>query len=289
LQVVAVKVPGELVGVVGSDGSDHLEGNIVKFRTRAAALLVALPLALGLAACGSEPKEQSTGHLPSTPVQTTAAQQEAAQPAAAKLTKASFVPAMNAALASQRTWRITGRMTANGRTIMTLSGYQQAKPLALSMAMSGAAFRGGTAKIIVVNGSAYVSIPGSTPTGKFVKLDADDAQVGSLTNSGDPTKMYKAFGRALRNLKFVRSETIGGQKLDRYELTLDTAVALRAMGQPVPAGVPKTLKYTVWMDSAKLVRRLTFNLSGVSMVMTMTDYNKPVTIKAPAASKIVTR
>lgn len=261
----------------------------MRLRTRAAAVLVALPLALGLAACGSEPKDQATGHLPSAAAQTTAAPPKAAQPAAAKLTKANFVPAMNTALATQRTWRVTGQMTMNSKPVMTFTGFQQAEPLAVSMTMTGAAFQGKTAKVIIAGGFAYVSMPGATPSGKFIKLDQDDAQVGSLTDSGDPTNIFKSFGPALRGVKFVRSETIGGQKLDRYEVTVDTAAALRAQGKQVPAGVPKTLKYNVWMDSAKLVRRMTFNLAGVSMVMTMADYNKPVTIKAPAASKIVTR
>ncbi|TDO54574.1 hypothetical protein EV643_101363 [Kribbella sp. VKM Ac-2527] len=261
----------------------------MRLRTRAAAVLVALPLALGLVACGSEPAEQSSGHLPSTPVQTKAAPQKAAAPAAAKLTKATFVPAMNAALGKQRTWRTVAKMTVNGRLLMTITGFQQAEPLALSMEMTGEAFQGSKAKIIVVDGFAYLSMPGSTPAGKFVKVDASAAEVGALAGNGDPTKTFKAFGKSLRGLKFVRSETIGGQKLDRYELTVDTAAVLRAQGKPVPDGVPKTLKFNVWMDSAKLVRRMTFNLAGVNMVMTMADYNKPVIIKAPPASKIVTR
>jgi hypothetical protein len=43
------------------------------------------------------------------------------------------------------------------------------------------------------------------------------------------------------------------------------------------------------MDSARLIRRISFNMSGVALLMNMTDYNKPVTIKAPPASKIVSR
>lgn len=261
----------------------------MRFRNRAAAVLVALPLALGLAACGTGSKDQATGHLPTASAESSAATPKAAQPAVAKLTKATFVPAMNAALTRQRTWRMTARMTAGGETVMTITGFQQAKPTALSMEMTGAAFNGGKAKVIVVKGFAYLSVPGATPAGKYVKVSADDATVGSLADSGDPTKTFKAFERSLRNARFVRSETIDGRKLDRYEITVDTASALRAQGKPVPAGVPKTLKYTVWMDSARLIRRMSFNLSGVTMLMNMTDYNKPVTIKAPPASKIVSR
>jgi hypothetical protein len=250
-------------------------------------VLVAVPLALGLAACGNGSKDQANGHLPSASAESSAP--KAAQPAVAKLTKATFIPAMKTALTRQRTWRTTARVTAGGKTMMTMTGFQQAKPTALSLEMTGAAFNGGKGKVIVVKGSAYLSIPGATPAGKFVKVSADDATVGSLADSGDPTKTFKAFERSLRNARFVRSETIDGRKLDRYELTVDTASALRAQGKPVPAGVPKTLKYTVWMDSARLIRRISFNMSGVALLMNMTDYNKPVTIKAPPASKIVSR
>ena len=48
-----------------------------------------------------------------------------------------------------------------------------------------------------------------------------------------------------------------------------------------------TLTYSMWMDKSHLVRRMSFDLGGVSMVMTMSDYNKPVSITAPPASKIV--
>jgi len=245
---------------------------------------------LGVAACGGE--EKANGTLP-TPVPvtkaTTVAPQKVVPPPVARLTKANFVPAMNTALASQKTWRTTAKMTAGGETLMTISGFQQAKPVAMSMEMSGIAFDGGKAKVIVVNGTAYLSIPGATPAGKYLKVDASDPDVGSLADSGDPTKTFKAFEKSLRNAKFVRSETIDGRKLDRYDLTVDTAATLGAQGKTMPKGAPKTLTYSVWMDSAKLIRRMSFDLQGVKMVMNMTDYNKPVTIKAPPASKVITR
>jgi len=265
----------------------------VRIHVRAVAAVAIVPLLLGVAACGGE--EKATGTLPSSAPTTavektiTAAPPKVAQPPVARLTKATFVPAMNTALASQKTWRTTAKMTAGGETVMTITGFQQSEPMAMSMEMSGVAFNGGKAKVIVVNDTAYVSIPGATPAGKYLKLDANDPEVGSLADSGDPTKTFKAFEKSLRNAKFVKTETIDGRKLDRYDLTVDTASALRAQGKTVPKGTPKTLTYSVWMDSAKLIRRLSFDLAGVAMVMNMTDYNKPVTIKAPPASKTITR
>jgi hypothetical protein len=251
-----------------------------------------LPLALGLAACGSDEPEAS-GYKPSAPTSTatsapatTAAPQKVAP--VAHLNRVTFVPAMNTALTKQKSWRISGKMTANGSTVLTMDGVQSAKPAAMSMSMTGAAFQGKTAKMLLVDKVAYMSIPGVTPAGKFVKIDdAQSGDLGELLDGGDPTKIFKSFDSSMAGVKFVGSQTVGGQKLDRYDVTVNAAKALAAQGKKVPAGMPKTVTYSLWMDKSHLVRKLTFELAGMSMVMTMSDYNKPVTITAPPASKIV--
>jgi hypothetical protein len=263
-------------------------------KLRAAIAAVAtVPLALGLAACGNDAKPEATGYKPSAPASTPVATNTAApvKPApVAHLNRVTFVPAMNAAITKQKSWRVIGKMTANGTTVLTMDGYQTAKPLAMSMTMTGAAFQGKTAKMVMVKGTGYLSMPGVTPAGKYLKIDAGaSGELGETLESGDPTKIFKSFGSSLGSVKFVRTETIGGEKLDRYAVTVNTAKALAAQGKKVPAGVPKTLTYTMWMDKSHLVRRLSFDLGGVSMVMTMSDYNKPVSITAPPASKVVSR
>jgi energy-converting hydrogenase Eha subunit A len=257
----------------------------------AMATAATLPLVLGLAACGAE-KPAATGYKPSVPtstpvVTTTTAVPQKVAPVA-HLNRVTFVPAMKAAITKQKSWRITGKMTAEGSTLLTIDGVQTAQPAAMSMEMTGAAFQGKTAKMVVVKKVAYVSIPGMTPAGKYVKIDDGQAgDLGELLDGGDPTKIFKSFDSSMANVKFVRSEKVGGQMLDRYDVTVNTAKALAAQGKKVPAGVPKTLTYSLWMDKSNLVRKLTFDLAGLSMVMTMSDYNKPVTITAPPASKIV--
>jgi hypothetical protein len=268
---------------------------IMKFRA-AIATAAAVPLALGLAACGNNEPE-ATGYKPSTPASTSASTPTAAKPAvtttakpapAAHLNRVTFVPAMTAAVGKQRAWHTVGTVTAQGSTLMTMDGYQTTNPVAMSMEMSGAAFEGKTAKIVVIKKTAYLSIPGLTPAGKYKKMRSGlNDQLAELIDGGDPTKIYKSFDKSMVDLKFVRSETIGGQQLDRYAVTVNTAKALALQGKKVPAQLPKTLVYSMWLDKSHLVRRMTFDLSGVSMVMTMSDYNKPVTITAPPASKIV--
>ncbi|ONI68049.1 hypothetical protein BWI15_33925 [Kribbella sp. ALI-6-A] len=269
----------------------------MRFRSRAAAAVAALPLILGATACGAGSNDSAvtatTDSMPTpvvTPSVTPSAAPQKVVPAPVRLNRVTFLPAMNTALAKQKSYRITGRMTAGGEVLMTTTGVQQTTPPAMSMSMTGVAFGGKTAKIVLVGKTLYMSLPGATPTGKYVKIDSSDpsmAQFGELAGSGDPTKTFKSFKGALRGVKFVKSETIGGVKLDRYAVTVDAAAALKAQGKKVPAGVPTTVTYSMWMDDDKMARRFSFDLMGMSMVMTMDPTTAPVAIKAPAAKNVV--
>jgi hypothetical protein len=260
----------------------------MKFRA-AVATAAAVLLALGLAACGSN-EPAATGYKPSTPASTPTAAKPAAtattapaKPApATRLNRVTFVPAMTSAIAKQKSWHTTGTMTVNGTPAMTMDGYQTTDPVAMSMEMSGAALEGKTGKVIVVKGVAYVSMPGMTPAGKFVKFKSGlNSQLSELVEGGDPTKIYKSFGSSMVSVKFVGVQTVQGQKLDRYDVTVNTAKALAAQGKKVPEGVPSTLTYSMFMDKAHLIRRMSFDMGPVAMVLDMTSYNKPVDITAP--------
>jgi hypothetical protein len=257
----------------------------MEFRAAVATAAV-VPLALGLAACGDTEKPAAAP----VSVPTTAEPQKAvsAPPAVVRLNRVSFVPAMNTALAKQKSWHVVGKMTGGGSTLMTMDGYQSANPTAMSMSMAGAAFNGKTAKIVVVKNTAYLSLPGVTPAGKFAKISQKDAGgIAELLDSGDPTKIYKSFGKSMVSAQFAYEETIGGERLEKYDVTVNAAQALQLQGKKVPKGVPATIDYSMWMDKSHLIRKVAFDLSGVSMVMTMSEYNKPVAITAPPANKII--
>ena len=181
-------------------------------------------------------------------------------------------------------------MTANGTTVLTMDGFQTAKPVAMSMDDDRRGLPGQDGEDGRDQGHRLRVDPRRHAGRQVLKISTgQNDQLGELLEGGDPTKIFKSFDSSLASVKFVRTETIGGQKLDRYAVTVNTAKALAAQGKKVPAGVPKTLTYSMWMDKSHLVRRLSFDLAGVSMVMTMSDYNKPVSITAPPASKIVSR
>jgi hypothetical protein len=105
----------------------------------------------------------------------------------------------------------------------------------------------------------------------------------------DPRKTFNAFDGGLRKVTYVGSETVKGLALQHYKVSVDTKAALAAEGQPMTSGLPKTLAYDIWLDNARLMRKITFKMAGISTAMTANDYGKPVTIKAPPASDIVSR
>jgi hypothetical protein len=280
---------------------------IVKFRTRAAAVAVALPMILGLAACGDTDKAGGGATQPaptqtSTSAPVTSSTPEVSTPEVSTpppaaepvhLTNASFLPALKAGTGKAKSWKAKTVMTVAGQPI-TMTSSQTTNPLAMKMEMLDPA-DDKPVTMILVKSVIYVSIPGQTPAGKFAKVDLKNskdpqvAQFRKMLESADPMSSYKGWDKSLRGVRFVKSETIGGQKLDRYDITVDTAAALQVTGQPIPKGVPKTLVYSVWMGADKLIYRMTFSMSGVDMVMTMSDYNQPISITAPPANKIIAK
>ncbi len=259
----------------------------MKFRAAVATVTV-VPLALGLAACGGNDKPAAAPvPLPSFTVEPQKAV-STPPPAVTRLNRVTFVPAMNTAMTKQKSWRTFATMKGGGQTIMTIRGVQTFKPAAMSMEMTGAAFKGKAAKVIVSKGIGYASIPGATPAGKFVKFRSGEVdQLDQLLESGDPTKAFKSFDKSLVSIKYVGEDTIVGEKMEQYEVNLDAAKAYAAKGKKMPKGMPAVIPYTMWMDKSHMVRRMEFEVSGVSMVMTLSDFNKPVSITAPPASKIV--
>jgi hypothetical protein len=266
---------------------------------RAVALTAAL-VALS-AGCGGDNKDAQPQSTPSTTTSTTSttpapsATTEAPAAGAGALTTASFLPATKSAVSGKDTVRVSMNMVVSGQT-MTMNGVarmSETKP-AMSAEMNGAMF-GGKAKLILVDGTFYASFPGQTPPGKFLKIDADDSRsplAGALkqtVNGMDPSKTFDAFEAGLRKVTFIGKETVDGEQLDHYKVAVDTKKALAAQGERMPQGMPPTLTYDVWLDSAKLMRQIKFVLGPARATAKVSDYGKPVTIKAPPASTIVTR
>ena len=216
--------------------------------------------------------------------------------ASTRLTTASFLPATKKAVSGTDTVRTSLRMTAGGRTITADGQARFGSDPAMSVTMNMPGVSGQT-KVVYVDDSLYLAIPGLVPAGKYRKFAADDSSQIAKSfrqslNNMDVRKTFVAFEKGLRKVEFVGRETVDGIAAERYEVTVDTKEALAAQGQKaaeVARNLPKTISYDIWLDSAKRMRQVTFDLAGAHAVTKMKDYGKPVTISAPPASAVVNR
>lgn len=257
----------------------------------AASAIVSLTALLGGCGNNETPPDPAAADNPAAPTSS------AAPPKVVHLTAASFVPAAKKAMTSHPVIRMTIRMTNPGDPTTTMTGVVKTgrKP-AMSMVIKDPSM-GGQSKLIVVNDRLYMSMPGLTPAGKYVKVNAKDSSdplasaLGEMTGEIDPNKTFAGFEAGLKKATYVKRETIEGEQLTRYKLTLNTKDVLKAQGMKVPAGLPATITYDVWLDSDNMMRRFEFKFSGVKTMATM----KPGTaaeaarIKAPGAEDIVSR
>jgi hypothetical protein len=262
----------------------------VRFRARAAAAVVALPLILGVAACGADDLSIDGGGSKPAAAKPTAAPLKAP----ARLTNASFLPAMNAATAKARSMESVVRYSADGQ-VVTMTMAQTLKPLAMKMEMSNPAL-GGAVHIVVIKTTIYLAAPAVAPGGKYVKLnlrgskDPALAALADMLENADPLKSFASWDKALRKVKFVKSETIGFRKVDRYQVTVDSAVAFGLKAKQVSAlGLPKLMVYSMWLGADHLPYKMAYKTGGMDTQITMSSYNATGTITAPPANKIVTR
>jgi hypothetical protein len=276
--------------------------------TRLAAAGVATLLTLGLAGCSDQvsPKPASLDSVTSSSPATPSASASSAEPAAEEPTADAsqdaasgqgydaeqLVAAMKAAFADHRSTHLV--MRTNGVAEMRAVGdvdYTHRSP-AMRMRMTMPAMGVEAMEMRVVDGTFYLSMPPATPKGKFLAFRTDDpnsplAAMGDLTTQMDPMRSFDAFEHGLTDVEFVGAEQVGGETLDHYRLTVDTAAALKGMKQQRAAGMPETISYELWLDGEDLMRKVVFDISGMSMSMEMTRWGEPVKVSAPPRAAVV--
>ncbi|TDD28712.1 hypothetical protein E1218_06245 [Kribbella turkmenica] len=249
--------------------------------SRVAASAAALVLALITPACAAEKQTFSAaGPTPSVaPLE--------ANPVV-QLNRKTFVPALSAAQAKLTSWQLNAKMMLNGTVMLEMTGSQTTRPAGTSVRMTGRELDGRTARLIKVGKTVYLSVSGVTPAGKYVKLRAgQEPELDQTLARTDPTTIFTSLGASLRGVEYTGRQVLDSVKLECYEVTVDVAKALKAQGQPVPKGLPRTATYTLWLDSAHRPRYISFEYAKVTMIVTLSGFNTPVRITPPPASKIV--
>ena len=199
---------------------------------------------------------------------------------------------MKAAIAENESAHVTMEMTGgqqmSGEGDVSYAGDATSMQMTMQMPQLGA----GSMEMRMIDGVIYMSVPPMTPEGKFFKIDTNDSDspfgdLGGVTQ-GDPLATFDAFDAGLEDVTYVGEEDVDGEQLHHYVLTVDAEKAAKAQGQPVQPGMPETITYDMWIDDDDLMRRIEFDLgAGGSMVMTMSDWGKPVTVEAPPRGAIM--
>jgi hypothetical protein len=249
------------------------------------ALATTLPLLVGVAGCADDAAvKPATGTAKPAVVPAKAA----APPA--RLTTATFVPVTAAAYTKVKSWTGVMRMSAGGQ-VVTATITQTYKPDAVRVDLSSPQF-GGAAHGILTRGAMYLYIPDPKLHGKYLKFSPKSTDptamiFAQLLGASDPATELKAMRKAVLKVKFVKADTIGFRKVDRYDLTLNNATMLRAMGMKVPAGLPRTSVVATWLGADRLTYKQTTAGAGSQTQTTITGYNTGVTITVPPASKVL--
>jgi hypothetical protein len=269
-------------------------------RSRAARAACVPVVLLALGACSSDDTRQVAADSSASAAASSPAEDAPAAPVAdsddagqGSWDEETLVPAMMAAIEDQQTAHFTMSVAGGDGATMDAEGDLafRGKRSEMAMVMDGAAFGGGTVEMRVVDRVAYLSMPPMTPEGKFVEVRPGDPDSPLAGMAGqmhvDPRDSVRAFRTGLREVTFVGVETVDGEELERYRITVDVRAAAKAQGMPPMAGAPKTVDYDMWLDEDALMRRMELDMSGVTMEMELSAWGEPVTIEAPARRDIV--
>jgi hypothetical protein len=215
---------------------------------------------------------------------------------APELTKANFAAEVSQAQVKAETAHVDAKIGAQGQNMsMTGDMDMSKKDVAFDFTMSGAALGNG-AQFILVDKVIYLKVPQLTQSEKYVKVDTADGSdpmakmFTQMLSQMNPSRTFEAFD-AITKLQDKGTQEIDGVETTHYAVTVDTKKALEAQGLAgkVPTGqLPKTLKYDVWVDADKLVRKLTMDVAGSTIDMTLSEWGEPVQISAPPASQTTT-
>jgi hypothetical protein len=173
---------------------------------------------------------------------------------------------------------------------VTMSGVMDfaAGSPAMDMKMSGGQL-GGDARMILVDQTMYMQVPGTGMGDKFLKIDTSDpdSPLAKSMQSMDPSTSFRAF-EAVTSLERVGQEKIAGVDTTHYKVTIDTARSLKAQGvDPRQAGaLPDEVRYDVWVGEDNLARKMVTSREMGGLEVMLTEWGEPVQIEAPPPGQV---
>lgn len=207
--------------------------------------------------------------------------------------------------AKAKSVRVAVDGTVNGRRVNSQGVVSFGPPLAAELTASGLTAVQVTARI--VDTAAYVRIPPEfqsraggkgwlkadlAAAARVIGIDADE--LTSQLRNADPSTHAKAL-LASGDLKAVGEETVDGVRTVHYAGTTPVTTYLQNVDAASRAAVQRELaergitevRTDLWVDEKYQVRKAKAVVGKADLTVRFTDYDKPVTVVAPAAAETV--
>jgi hypothetical protein len=268
-------------------------------RSRTLALVAAGALLLApLAGCGSAAQTKDTGAKassakvstspsasPSTPAGASADATAGAAAPGQRLTKDNLVATMLAAMQDKKTAHMTMQIGSSIGAEADLRYSGDRTDMKMSMDMGST-----KAVVIMVDRVLYLQ---QAAGGKYRKIDSSDPAMGSLLSgmqSFGPESSVSAMKGAVQKVERVGTDTVGGEAVDKYRVTVDSASIAKTLGSGAAgANLPKSVTYDLYVDRNHLMRRIDMTVAKQHIDMVVSKWGEPVDIAAPPASQVVTQ
>lgn len=171
----------------------------------------------------------------------------------------------------------------NENMTATASGVQDLSRNALDMDVD---LGGQQLGYLLVDGQYYLAQP---PKWVPVEEDSDNPMVAQTLQQIQILSMRNqldAFIAGVEAAGVKGTEDVGGVTTTHYTASVNAQRAMAEFDMDKAEGAPDSILYDVWLDENDLIRKMSFSQSGVSAVVTATDWGEPVTIKKPKKSQL---
>lgn len=159
----------------------------------------------------------------------------------------------------------------------------------------------GVVDLLLVSGSAYVTIPGLTPEGKYFEVPAEDIEsmgAQDLKNTLDLDSLMQTWDSSAQEVTFVGTEEINGEETDHYELQLDPQKVLDELGETAGPEVGSEFgldldlasagTYGIWVGDDDLIAKMVIASEDSQITITLDDWGQELQLQAPVASDVIT-
>lgn len=252
---------------------------MISIRTRSVTTIAVAALVLGpLAGCGDD-KPSSSGTPEASAPSASASGSTAAASAGKDVPVDAFLSRISSGMADQK----SVHMSIGGSSALQLEAdvrYGTSPAIRLDTSLAGS-----KVSMMIVDGSLYIQQPG----GRFKKIAKDDKTYGDLLDSFEdfgPRGSVEELKSGISKVVEVGPQTIDGEELTQYDVTVDTTKVAGSLQQLAAGGSEKLVTMKFYLDGEGLLRQISVDGGGTPVTMTFSDWGKPVDLKAPTGSEL---